>query len=270
MANLTSNQINQTYPGLLNLQTATTGITSSVQSIQDGLGNDTGLQIAENYLGGSSLQPFYQAQPNTTYGLGITSGVGTAFNAGCHNMLQSQVFYDAGVVVYSAITFAVGTITTTSDSVELGIYSSQVLQDKTGVQPKDRLVNLGSLNSTDLGTTGFKKIVFPSPIAFGKGGAHFICFVITNPGVVAPTFRFRANVGTIATYVVQLASMYGYVADTSDSVYNNIFRASTSQQLGQLYGGTTGALLASYGTGVGSTGSSTTQSIPGFVLHASI
>ena len=64
--------------------------------------------------------------------------------------------------------------------------------------------------------------------------------------------------------------MYGYVADTGDSVYNNIFRASTSQQLGQLYGGTTGALLASYGTGVGSTGSSTTQSIPGFVLHASI
>ena len=270
MANLTSNQINQTYPGLLNLQTATTGITSSVQAIQDGLGNDTGLQIAENYLGGSSLQPFYQAQPNTTYGLGITSGVGTAFNSGSHNLLQSQVFYDPGVVVYSAITLAVGTITSTTDSVELGIYSSQVLQDGTGVQPKDRLVNLGSLNSTDLGTTGFKKIVFPSPMAFGKGGAHFLCFVITNPGAVAPTFRFRAQAATAGTYVVQLASMYGYVLEAGGTLYNNIFRAGTTQQLGQLYGGTTGALLASYGTGVGSTGSSTAQSIPGFVLHTSI
>jgi hypothetical protein len=270
MANLAPLSINTSYPGLLNLQTATTGITSSVQSIQDGLGNDTGLQIAENYLGGSSLQPFYQAQPNTTYGLGITSGVGIAFNAGCHNMLQSQVFYDAGVVVYSAITFAVGTITTTSDTCELGIYSSQVLQDGTGVQPKDRLVNLGSLSAVDLGTTGFKKIVFPSPIAFGKGGAHFICFVITNAGSVAPTFRFRGIPSTSSSYVVHLGTMYGFVLDAGGSLYNNIFRAGTSQQLGQLYGGTTGALLASYGTGVGSTGSSTAQSIPGFVLHASI
>ncbi len=270
MADLTSNQINQTYPGLLNLQTATTGITSSVQSIQDGLGNDTGLQIAENYLGGSSLQPFYQEQPNTTYGLGITFNAGVAFNSGCHNMLQSQVFYDPGVIVYSAITLAVGTITSTTDSVELGIYSSQVLQDGTGVQPKDRLVNLGSLTSTDLGTTGFKKIVFPSPISFGKGGAYFLCFVITNPGSVAPTFRFRAQAGASSTYVAQLGSMYGYVLSYDGTLYNNIFRAGSTQQLGQLYGATTGALLSSYGTGVGSTGSSTAQSIPGFVLHTSI
>jgi len=247
MADLTSNQINQTYPGLLNLQ-----------------------KIAENYLGGSGLQPFYQAQPNTTYGLGIATGGGTAFNAGSHNLLQSQVFYDSGINVYSAITLAVGTITSTSDSVELGIYSSQVLQDGTGVQPKDRLVNLGSLDATALGSTGFKKIVFPSPVSLGKGGAFFICFVITNPGLVAPTFRFRGQAGTAGTYVLQLGSMYGYVLDQGGTLYNNIFRAGTTQQLGQLYGGQTGALLSSYGTDIGSKGSSTAQSFPGFVLHTSI
>jgi len=64
--------------------------------------------------------------------------------------------------------------------------------------------------------------------------------------------------------------MYGYVLDQGSGVYNNIFRASSAQQLGQLYGGQLGALLSSYGTDIGSKGSSTNQSFPGFVLHTSI
>ena len=50
MSTLTGQQINLTYPGLLNLETSTTGITSNPQQIQDGLGNNTGIKIATNYL----------------------------------------------------------------------------------------------------------------------------------------------------------------------------------------------------------------------------
>ena len=269
MANLSSQQINQTYPGLLNLETATTGITQNLQAVQDGLGNNTGLVIAENYLGGSSLMPAYKDQVNTTYGTGINSGVGTAFNAGSVNLLQSLAFYDRGDIVYSAITLAVGTITSTSDSVELGLYSSQTLQDGTGIQPKDRLVNLGSLDSTALGTTGFKKIVFPTPVSLGKGGAFFLCFVITNPGNVAPTFRFRTPVNQTAQSTF-LSMMYGWVLEQGGTSYITPFRAGLTQQMGQLYGGQSGALLSSYGTDIGGKGSSTAQSLGGFVLHTSI
>lgn len=48
MANLSGQTIQSTYYGLLNLDTATTGITSTYQTITDGIGNDTGLQIKEN------------------------------------------------------------------------------------------------------------------------------------------------------------------------------------------------------------------------------
>ena len=46
MSALTGNQIKDTYQGLLKLADSTTGITSSFQAVQDGLGNDTGLRIA--------------------------------------------------------------------------------------------------------------------------------------------------------------------------------------------------------------------------------
>ena len=55
MSTLTGQQINLTYPGLLNLETSTTGITSSFQQIQDGLGNNTGLTIRQNQLQGGGL-----------------------------------------------------------------------------------------------------------------------------------------------------------------------------------------------------------------------
>lgn len=42
MSNLTGQQIQNTYEGLLNLEDSTTGITSNLQAIQDGLGNNTG------------------------------------------------------------------------------------------------------------------------------------------------------------------------------------------------------------------------------------
>ena len=48
MSNLTGQQIKNTYPGLLNLATATSGITSSYQQVQDGLGNNTNTRISTN------------------------------------------------------------------------------------------------------------------------------------------------------------------------------------------------------------------------------
>ena len=50
MSTLTGQQINQTYKGLLKLDDSSTGITQNLQAIQDGLGNNTGLQIKQNQV----------------------------------------------------------------------------------------------------------------------------------------------------------------------------------------------------------------------------
>ena len=46
MSALTGNNVKDTYQGLLKLANSTTGITSVAQSIQDGLGNNTPLQMS--------------------------------------------------------------------------------------------------------------------------------------------------------------------------------------------------------------------------------
>ena len=87
MSSLTSTQINNTYPGLLKLSTSTTGITSTLQSVEDGLGGDTGLKIKQDYIGGSSLLPF--RKQDTQY----TMGYGT----GTINSARSQTDHTVGV-----------------------------------------------------------------------------------------------------------------------------------------------------------------------------
>lgn len=48
MGTLTGQQINNTYDGLLKLSDSTTGITSTFQAIEDGLGNNTGGGFSNN------------------------------------------------------------------------------------------------------------------------------------------------------------------------------------------------------------------------------
>ena len=48
MPTLSGQTIQSTYQGLIKLADSTSGITSTPQQIQDGLGNDTGTRIATN------------------------------------------------------------------------------------------------------------------------------------------------------------------------------------------------------------------------------
>lgn len=267
MSSLTSTQINNTYPGLLKLANSTTGITSSIQSVEDGLGGDTGLKIKQDYIGGSSLVPYPKADTTTmAYGIGVaTSGAGTAFIAGSHNLLYSMFFYDRGNITYSAISYSIGTVSSTSDVVEMGIYNSQVTAS--GYQPKDLLVSW-TLSGSEVTTLGLAKKTLPSNLTLVEGGLYYLVYVITNPTVVTPTVRFRGSSAATTNGAIN-GILGGWVTDTTNAGYVNVNKVGVSLTSGQsYYSGINGPLQNSYApaTFVGTT-SPTSSPVVGFVLH---
>ena len=50
MSALTGNNVKDTYQGLLKLANSATGITSNLQYVQDGLGNNTPLQMSQTEI----------------------------------------------------------------------------------------------------------------------------------------------------------------------------------------------------------------------------
>jgi len=237
--------------------------------LNDSSNTTTSRITRQDLLSGSSVVQAYQDQVSTSYGVGISTGAGVAMVAGSQNLLHSLAFYDRGNIVYSAITIAVGTITTSSDTTEFGIYTSQTLQDGTGIQPKDQIVYLGSLTAGDLGSTGFKTITFPTPMSLGNPGVYFLCSVTSNPGNTTPSVRYRNPFAT-SNISAFIGMMYGFVQEYGGQSYPNAFRAGTTAALGQLYGGQSGALLSSYDTTIGGKGSGSSTNVCGFVLNTSI
>ena len=185
MSTLTGQAIKNTYDGLLKLEDSTNGITSSFQSIQDGLGNDTGLQIKQNGLFGGGITSFnpFKAQ---FFGNGYTASAGTQYNAGMQNTIIATPFYDNGLYSYSAITTYTGQITTTSDTLEYAIYSSQMI-NPFGLFPYQQIVSGMTASTT---STGAKTFVLPSTLSFSGTGAgvYFLVYKVSNGGV-QPTFR---------------------------------------------------------------------------------
>jgi hypothetical protein len=104
MSNLTGQQIQNTYDGLLNLQDSTNGITSTLQPIQDGLGNNTGARIATNFFTAPNVPNLNMNLIPDYMGCGAGAGVGIAQSPNSQNRLQYNIFYDNGVASYSAIT----------------------------------------------------------------------------------------------------------------------------------------------------------------------
>jgi len=188
MANLTGQAIQNTYPGLLNLATATTGITSTPQQIQDGLGNNTGTRIGTNFLTNPTVfgMTDYRAD---YYGLGFTA-TGVAPVASTQNILIGNLFYDNGTYDYSAITYNVGTITSTSDVVTIAFYSTQYV-DGVGAAPS---VLVQSGITLTVNSTGVKTTSLPSSLSFsGYGpGYYWMMMKISNSGVT-PTIRFTGS-----------------------------------------------------------------------------
>lgn len=189
MANLSGQTIQSTYPGLLNLATATTGITSTPQQIQDGLGNNTGTKIATNWLTNPMVFGMQDYKADY-YGLGFTAN-GVAPVANTQNILIANLFYDNGTYDYSAITYNLTTATTSSDVVTIAFYSTQYV-DGVGVAPSVLIQSGITLSST--APLGVKTTALPSTLSFSAYGPgyYFMMMKISNGGVT-PTTRYTGS-----------------------------------------------------------------------------
>jgi len=205
MANLTGQQIQNTYPGLLNLETATSGITSTPQQIQDGLGNNTGTKIATNWLTNPMVLGIQNYKADY-YGLGFTIGV-VAPVANTQNILLGNLFYDNGTYDYSAMTYNVASATSTSDVVTVAFYSTQFV-DGVGVAPSV-LIQSGITLTTN--STGLKTTTLPSSLSFsGYGPGYYWMMMKISNGGVTPTIRFNGSNQSMLTAGVP-SSKLGFV-----------------------------------------------------------
>jgi hypothetical protein len=194
MSNLTGQQIQNTYDGLLNLQDSTNGITSTLQPIQDGLGNNTGARIATNFFTAPNVMSMNMNLLPDYMGSGAQSGAGGAMSSNSQNRLQYAIFYDNGVASYSAITYNLGTLTSTSDVVTAYFYSLQLVPGY-GIAPKDLIMSGITLLSA--GSTGYKTTTLPSTLSFsGTGGGYYVFAYYVANSNVTPTVRYGAPVIT--------------------------------------------------------------------------
>ena len=189
MSNLTGQAIQSTYQGLLNLTTSTTGITSTPQQIQDGLGNNTGTKIATNWLTNPMVLGL-QEYKGDYYGLGFSTAAITPV-ASTQNVILAFPFYDSGSFDYSAITYNVASATTSSDVVTAGFYTSQYV-DGVGLAPSILIQSGITLVSN---STGVKTTSLPSTLSFSAygPGIYFYLIKISNAGVT-PTIRFTGAI----------------------------------------------------------------------------
>lgn len=183
MASLSGNTIQDTYDGLLKLEDSTQGITSSFQNITDGLGNETGVKIKENFF----LTPnmFAQTQHKYEYyGLGIsntltfTPGVSLYASA---NRKMFQYAVDLGYYSYSAITLNLSINTANDETYKLRFYNTQFVQS-VGLVPYQAISEVITLNNT--GSTGEQTYTFANPLTI-PSGFYFIVWEAynnTSPG----------------------------------------------------------------------------------------
>jgi len=260
MATLSGQSINSTYQGLLKLADSTTGITSSFQQIQDGLGSDTGITIKQNYLNVPNVLNYY---PQTLdYG-----GVGFATNtipfvANSQNRIGSTPFYDKGLFSYSAITYYCSTISTTSDVLDVAFYTPQWVS-ATGLGPLELIMSGISLTTNSI---GLKTTVLPSTLSFsGYGGGYYIlAYKLSNSGV-NPTVQYFALATTQAT---QIPYDIGMIQQNPGTISANISYPSLYGTFGCMIYTSASTFKQTYTSADLATGLSTfTGSIFGFALN---
>lgn len=257
MSALTGQQIKDTYDGLLKLADSTTGITQNLQAIQDGLGNNTGLRIASGQLEIPNAQTFINLK-NQYYGPGFQATSATPMAAGTQNVLLAYSFQDKGLYSYSALTFNLVTASTTSDTCEAAIYTSQMINPN-GLYPSDLIMSGITIPTT--GALGQRTVALPSTLSFSGygGGIYWMVFKVSNAGV-QPSVRFGN--GTIANGL----GAYGQIASLTPNAYTQQFRVQGNWMV---FSGQT-SFATSFGTNLPSLQSSTANiagSNLGFILH---
>jgi hypothetical protein len=233
MASLSGQSIQSTYQGLLKLADSTTGITSSFQAVQDGLGNDTGLRIATGQLESDNI-PSLVSLKGRHYGTGFVNVAGSQYTSGTQNIILAVPFIDNGSYAYSSITFNTVTITSTSDTVQAAIYTSQMI-NPFGLYPSTPIVSGITANTTTLGLTTF---VFPSNVSMsGYGsGVYWIVYKITNGGV-QPTWRPGQSSQIVSSALMN--SIYGINQQITTNTFNSSIRANNSNSTLQVFTGST-------------------------------
>jgi hypothetical protein len=246
MGTLSGQTIQDTYDGLLKLEDSTNQITSTLQNLQDGLGNNTGIRIAENQLFHRQLTFADNFKPDFGgVGFGTTNTSFAAF-AGMQNKLNAHLIYDAGLYTYSSITYNFVTATSTGDVVDVAFYDAQFV-DGVGLAPKDLIMS--GITLTSSGSTGIIETPLPSNLTFNSGSQYyFMCFIISNSGVT-PTVVYRAttdfpfgsaittavngNGGMLGMALVDVGGLYycrpgGRATSTSNTPYTLGFQTSYS------------------------------------------
>lgn len=257
MATLSGQTIQSTYQGLLKLADSTSGITNSFQSIEDGLGNDTGMKIKNNFF----TQKNQQLLGNLVaeyYGTGIaTSAAGPV--AGNDNVINISPFYDQGLYQYSAITMSVFTGTSTNDTFEAAIYTSDY-SPNVGLYPKDVIISGITASTT---STGLKTFVFPNNISLSATNINFLVFKYTTTAATRTVRFYSASVSPTGAY--SQMSMYGFTSNAADTAYGNSYKFGTNAAAGSFSGLTTfnNPYVASDFTTV----NNLTNGNVGFVLH---
>jgi hypothetical protein len=224
MSNLTGQAIQNTYPGLLNLATATTGVTSTPQQIQDGLGNNTGTKIATNWLTNPMVLGLQEFKGDY-YGLGF-SNTAVAPVASSQNVIIAVPFYDSGSYDYSAITYNVLTATSSSDVVTVGFYTTQFV-DGVGLAPSV-LIQSG-ITISSAAPLGVKTTTLPSTLSFSAygPGIYFHVMKISNGGVT-PTVRYGGAVQN-TNYAAISTLKNGYVLTTAGTAAQNPYKSPAGQ-----------------------------------------
>lgn len=215
MSTLTGNQIKDTYQGLLKLADSSTGITQSLQAVQDGLGNNTGVRIAQDQVEAPNITSFVSLKAQY-YGGGMANTNANQFAAGTQGIILGSIFQDGGEYSYSAISITTQTQTSTSDTVEFALYTSQMI-NPFGLFPHTPIVSGITADTT---TTGIKTFVFPSPISFSGygGGIYWILMKISNGGV-QPTWRPGQITGSLV-WLNAAAQQYGVSQQFTTTTYN--------------------------------------------------
>jgi hypothetical protein len=223
MSTLTGQQIKDTYDGLLKLADSTAGITSSYQQIQDGLGNNTNTRISTLGIQSPTLVGMNNLKPDYA-GSGIGAGAGVANQALTQNRVIYLAFYDPGVYSYSAVSYNLGTLSSTSDVVSMAFYTLQQVPN-IGIAPANLIMSGITLDSFAPATTGIKTTILPSTLSFSGTGAgyYIVAFYVSNGGVT-PTVRYGSANITITNQA------YAY----NLGFYLNA--VGTATQVGQKYG----------------------------------
>jgi hypothetical protein len=263
MANLSGQTIQSTYPGLLNLNTATTGVTTTVQPITDGLGNNTGALINQGQLFGAGILNINSYNlKNEYYGNGISAVATVPINIQNAGFV-SQIFYDAGVADYSAFTMNILTATTTSDILQWAFYTPQVVTGK-GLAPKDLILS----GIVDPSTIGIKTSATTFSFSGVGGGPIFFLYRIKNGGA-NPTFR-PAGASSTANQFVFNSLFLGFTQSITANIWNAPQKANSGITNATYYSTLTGGFPSTFtnaqiaGATVDNLG---TVPVYGFIIH---